>query len=474
MRRIAFFILSLLISTEASSQLWDSLSSGLNRPPRVAYADTVTDKLYVGGTFTSVGGKNIWGIASWDGTSWDSLGSGIDQYPSGPFPPREPWAITRFGSYLYVSGGFSHAGTIFTNAIARWDGTVWDSVPGTRFPAATVVSDMTVYNNELYICGSFDSVGNVLANSIAKWDGVTWSAIGQNYPFDSLTGTVTCLQFYHGTLYVGGYFIDPTGSSCKFAKWDGTSWEFLCSEMLGGTAGIFDMAVYNDELIVGGRFYQADGHPGNTIKKWNDTVWTDVGGSVQHVSANPTITDLTVHNGKLFCAGTFEKIGGVEAMGLAAWDGAQWCSFGSDFEYASQVVTGVQFVEFLNDTMIVGGAFRLVDGDSCTRIAKWTGGPFVDTCGTATGISEPSLSTTDIVVFPNPVTDECTVTLPEGNTAAASLIVFDALGQVVDSRIIAPLQSSLSLNTSAWTNGVYIVRYISEHGFSQKKIIVQH
>lgn len=378
--------------------------------------------------------------------------------------------MTRFGNYLYVGGGFKYAGGILTPALARWDGNNWDSVPGAHFFYYTVVSGMTVYNNELYICGAFDSVGNTPANSLAKWDGTTWSAIGPNFRFDSAGSTINCIQFYHNELYVGGHFYDPSGNFCRFAKWDGTTWQFLCNEMAGGMAGIIDMTVYNDELIVGGMFYQFDGHPGNAIKKWNDTVWTDVGGSVQLVSPNPQVRNLTVHNGKLYCAGTFEMIGGVDAKGLAVWDGTNWCSFGSDFEFTPSQPTGVQFVNFLNDTMIVGGAFRLVDGDSCIRVARWIGGNFVDTCGNTTSIQEQPTSSV-VNVFPSPTSSELTFQFPSPNQK--SILLHDSFG-----RLILTEQTSASqhtINVSSFAEGIYFYAIIVDgETASRGKFVVQH
>ncbi|HTF03763.1 MAG TPA: hypothetical protein VK826_07040, partial [Bacteroidia bacterium] len=42
-----------------------------------------------------------------------------------------------------------------------------------------------------------------------------------------------------------------------------------------------------------------------------------------------------VHDGKLYCVGNFEKIGGVDALGLASWDGNFWCGYDTHFDFSA-------------------------------------------------------------------------------------------------------------------------------------------
>ncbi len=471
MKLMWILFLSLFISVEASSQLWDSLSAGLNRPPRVSYFDSATNKLFAGGTFTSAGREEIWGIASWDGTKWDSLGSGIDHFSGGPNVPATPWAITRFGSYLYVGGGFKKAGGVESPALARWNGSVWDSVPGLNLHDFDLVADILVYNGELYICGVFDSVAGAPANSIATWDGFSWNNVGPNYPFSANGGIISCMQYYNGNLYVAGHFDDSTGASCDLARWNGAYWEFMCNA-IQGSAGVNEMVVYNGELIVGGVIYQSDGNPGNAIQKWNDTIWTDVGGSAQAISFNPQVYDMEIHNGKLYCAGTFQMMGGVVAKGLAVWDGTNWCSFGTDFCYAPQQQTGVGTVSLYNDTMIVTGAFLTTNGDSTIRVAQWIGGSFVDTCGNATAIAETITEHFSVNVYPNPASTNVIFTFPN-DQESRRIILYDQLGREIWRE--ETTANLLSISVSDFADGIYFYSIQDAEGSKTNgKFVVAH
>jgi hypothetical protein len=61
---------------------------------------------------------------------------------------------------------------------------------------------------------------------------------------------VYALTVYNNQLIVGGDFTtDRGGIANRIARWDGTSWHPLGSGM---NNVIFDMAVYNGQLIAGG------------------------------------------------------------------------------------------------------------------------------------------------------------------------------------------------------------------------------
>ncbi|HOA06068.1 MAG TPA: hypothetical protein PKH86_09500, partial [Candidatus Fermentibacter daniensis] len=66
----------------------------------LALAVSGTD-VYVGGDFTQAGGSPANYIARWDGSSWHSLGSGVDKWV---------YAIAVSGTDVYVGGDFTQAG----------------------------------------------------------------------------------------------------------------------------------------------------------------------------------------------------------------------------------------------------------------------------------------------------------------------------------------------------------------------------
>src|SRR5437667_157703 len=73
--------------------------------------------VYVGGQFTLAGQVNVNHVASWDGSQWYPLGSGV----SGGGLYEGVYAIGIIGNDAYVGGVFDTAGGVSANNVARWD-----------------------------------------------------------------------------------------------------------------------------------------------------------------------------------------------------------------------------------------------------------------------------------------------------------------------------------------------------------------
>lgn len=470
--RILVLLFCFLVSQSCFAQHWSSLGSGLNHYSTKLYADSLTDRLYAAGTFTVVDGDSIWGIASWNGYQWDSLGNGIDNNGLSNYAANI-WGLCQQGNYLYAGGNFRCAGYTNVTGFARWDGTNWYSVPGAVLSSETVVKDIVEHNNELYVCGDFDTIGGISANCIAKYDGVSCQPVGDNFDFIGLNyGFLTNMIFYQDTLFVAGIFMTPNQQACRFAKWNGSNWVFL-PQISGGIEGPWDFEIYNNELYVCGLFSTATGNAGNGIMRWNGSYWQDVGGGVSVVNnPYPTVKEMCVHNGKLYCVGNFEKIGGVEANGLAVWDGFHWCGMDTYFELGGQS-QGAEHIAFYHDTMYVMGNFHVAGTDSINRIAKWISGNYVDTCGAITGITNNYYGTNSFQVFPNPASNSLNIVFNQ-NQFSGEIILFDQFGREVWNRKIES-SSPIEINTSCFADGMYFYRISgSNQTIGTGKFLVQH
>src|SRR5206468_3719208 len=140
------------------------------------YDDGSGPALYAGGAFDlAPGGVPANNIAKWDGTSWTALGSGITGSPA------RVLALTVFndgsGPALYVGGSFTTAGGVAASNIAKWNGSSWAGL-GSAASGAAGVRALTVYDDgsgpALYAGGGFTDAGDVAVNRIAKWNGSSW------------------------------------------------------------------------------------------------------------------------------------------------------------------------------------------------------------------------------------------------------------------------------------------------------------
>lgn len=137
-------------------------------------------ELYVGGDFRKAGGNSANRIARWDGTNWNSVGTGADNGVSGGSDPFVRVLAVHNGE-LYVGGSFTAVGSMNASNIARWDGTSWNSVgTGSDNGVDNIVSAFAGYNSGFYIGGFFTQAGSVNASRIARWNGMSCSSIGSS------------------------------------------------------------------------------------------------------------------------------------------------------------------------------------------------------------------------------------------------------------------------------------------------------
>jgi hypothetical protein len=156
---------------------------------------------------------------------------------------------------VYVGGSFSQVGGMAAKNIARWDSTdeMWHALGesattnGLNGPvhALTIVS-----NGDLYVGGSFSEAvtpsGTTAVSNIARWDGSAWHALPQLGGIDGLNGPVYALTHTSDdVVLVGGNFHhvwhegDPVRSYNGFLAYysaDTTPYWYLCAGMgLDGT-----------------------------------------------------------------------------------------------------------------------------------------------------------------------------------------------------------------------------------------------
>lgn len=198
--------------------------------------------LVAGGGFTTADGQTVNYIAAWDGSSWQSVGGGMNT--------DGVHALAVFNDDLVAAGAFSFAGGTPVNRIARWDGSAWHSLGA---GLNDVVTGLTVYNGDLIATGVFTEADGQPANSIARWDGRSWHPLGAGLNAEGYSFAV-----FNSDLVVGGSFTTSGGQSAnRIASWNGSSWQ----ELAGGTGGsaVFALKVHGQRLVAGGTFTTVGG-----------------------------------------------------------------------------------------------------------------------------------------------------------------------------------------------------------------------
>jgi hypothetical protein len=372
----------------------DFWSRDLDRDPT---AFTVWDDgsgvaLYAVGRFQRANGLLVRGFARWDGIDWSPIGD-----PSGCWGAGGAFAVAVFddgaGAALYAGGVSVDAQGIGRPMVAKWDGSTWSEIGTLSNPAPhTQVNALAVYDDGsgagLYATGGFDTADGSQVDHIAKWTGSVWLPLAGSSG-TGLEHAAQALETYDdGTgnaLYVGGYFSSAGGVTVNsLARWDGAEWTAISDPLgLGTYDSVKALEVWDDgsgeALYVGGTFNDLGSLFPNHVVKWDGSAWSTLTGSFgTGVAGGYSIVDsLAVHDGgsgpKLFVGGDFQAAGGIEALNIACWDGAEWSPLtGPTGNGVSDAVAElISFDDGGGARLYAGGDFDLAGGLPVGKIASW-------------------------------------------------------------------------------------------------------
>lgn len=408
MKHLLPFLLFLL-PFASTAQNWEVFGDS-EYAIRSFYHDTTDNSLYIGGHFHWLGGKEVRGIARWDGNAFHQLGDFPNSFCNDDSCDGVLSIMGYKGDiYCTLINGPWEPGQI--RGLAKWDGVGWDSIAGIK----GIVFEQVVFNDELYIMGRFGMAEDNSVIGIVKWDGENWHDTGFNDWLGPMPDagwvTINASAIFNGELYVGGGFWQFGTVPAGVARFDGTEWHAVGGGILGGDVG--DLTVYKGELYACGDFHKTSADGGNMIAKLKDGKWVNVGGSFDYVSVSANKM-LVWHDRLYVLLGAESEVGGgLPVDCIAVWDGERWCSLGSDFNNADTwgvLATAAVY----NDTLIIGGSINYIDGIPYDNMAKWLGGDYLALCGDSVSATVQPDSEATFSLLPNPATTQAEFLLPNG------------------------------------------------------------
>jgi hypothetical protein len=400
----------------------------MNNYVRSACADS-SGNIYMGGDYSLINGTYYWGIAKWNGTQWDSLGSAMHVAGQSLSGSYGAWALAFYKNHVYAGGGFTNIQGKPIRYIAKWDGVNWDSLP--QSPNATV-SSLVVCNGKLYAFGSFNKIGTTSCNKMAVWDGTTWTPI--TFPFSNY-GIADAVE-YNGELYIGGNLFNGA-SAGGLIKFDGTTWSVVGQGIQGNSAWVNALKVFNNELYIGGYFQKGAGNAGDFLMKWDGTNYKEVIGGL-----DGQIWNITAVPDGLIATGCFSNpykyVLKISNSGI--------CGYNDVFNNC--VIGSV----YANNKLYFFGGFRTVNGDSTLGyINNVNYTTQTDSCiAFANGVQENVLS--NIKIYPNPTTSIINITDEQNQLQNAMIEITNYLGQRVFSEPF-----SNQIDVSRFSSGVYTI-----------------
>lgn len=275
----------------------------------------------------------------------------------------------------------------------------WDTAPGTPGISDGYVQPMAGWPGDpagsaIYAGGSFEHIGGQLIKFVSRYDAATkkWSKLGTGINNGNVNGFVTSLVPYNPgdgeRLVVGGFFKSAGGinDTQSLAMWNGSAWESLGALLFTDPTvpdSIWDMAVTDafgaSLLYVGGQFKTIGGMEAYGIAFWDGDRWTGMGTAPMQ-GFSPGIFELEVFDDgggpAIWAGGRFSSISGVSSPLVARWDGQAWTKPGAGLVANgsfSDVAAMAVFDDGSGPALYVGGSdFRPAGGATCS-VAKWDG-----------------------------------------------------------------------------------------------------
>jgi beta-propeller uncharacterized protein DUF5122 len=365
---------------------WDpNASSGA--PPAIAIVNTLAlsgAAIYVGGTFTSIGGQTRNNIAALDATS----GQATAWNPNAGGAVR---ALVVSGTSVAAGGNFNSVGGQTRNNIAALDATsgqatAWNpNASGTPPFGFANVNTLALSGTTVYVGGSFSSIGGQTRNAIAALDAGTGLATGWN---PNATGgappfgfaNVNTLVVSGTTVYAGGSFTGIGGQvRNNIAALDATSGQATAWDPNAtggappfGSASVNTLALSGTTVYAGGGFTGIGGQTRNaiaaldaTVNTNNATAWDPNASGLPPFGA--TVNTLVVSGTMVYAGGSFTGIGGQVRNNIAALDAT--VNTNNATAWNPNPVGTVSTLAVSGATVYAGGSFTSIGGQTRNAIA---------------------------------------------------------------------------------------------------------
>lgn len=274
--------------------------------------------VYAGGFFDSSGGKPRRDLAAVDATT----GRTTDWNPS---PDRPVYALAVAGQRVYAGGNFRSIGGQQREFLAALNATTgqtmaWDP------NANNIVKALAVSGSTVYAGGYFTSIGGQQRSHVAALEAATANATAwsPNPRSPSDSGGVDALAVSGSTVYVGGDFSWVGGQAgSDLAAVDANSGKVMSWDpKIDG--GVDALAVSGRTVYAGGRFTSIASRRRNSLaaldpKTGAVTSWNP---GVQFGNGGPTgiVRALALSGHTLYAGGEFSSVGNMPRSNLAAID----------------------------------------------------------------------------------------------------------------------------------------------------------
>ncbi|MCP4028217.1 MAG: hypothetical protein GY736_18185, partial [Sphingomonas sp.] len=321
---------------------------------------------HVEGNYVYAGGELIGesshtdGLARWDGSEWSRVGAGMAfRHDYGDLVQT----VTSYDGDLFIGGKNTGARSVSYQEDDCYGTVLYDG--GDILPMAPGLDPTftsLVYQGDLYVGGEFNPSGLGLSR-IARRGPAGWEALGAGVSQSAFSGAVYDLTEWQEKLILGGKFSQADGLTCdNLVAWDGAAFSLV--DDADFSSDILAVCGFAGDLVVGGKFTSIDGAPMGRIARWDGLSWTNMNGGFDDY-----VECLEVWDGELYAGGRFSSADGVGTARVARWDGAAWQPLGMGMDGAE----GVMALQDSDVGLFAGGDFTTAGGMPAAGVARWTG-----------------------------------------------------------------------------------------------------
>lgn len=281
----------------------------INHLLRLADGSLLALAMRNGGTSGFYGWEMENDLARWDGEGWSEFG----RSSAGPLrvtPNIIQLKLDAHGNPLVVGNFYRGETEPAAYGLARWNGQSWDTLAFSEGKFNDLRSVATDPQGRLALAGNFKGIGDVPAWNIAVGGKGGWRATDSGF-----AGTIQSVAVDRdGGIVVGGDFSGVQGKAiANIARWDGKSWNALGA---GLDSAVFSVAAHPGGGIVASGSFRRSGidtlrgvarfdgtrwgtlaptstapvhlsfgpdgglwaarSEGNRVQRWNDTTWASV------------------------------------------------------------------------------------------------------------------------------------------------------------------------------------------------------
>ena len=429
-KTVAVFLFLLLVTFSERSFSQNVLTYFPETNGWVRAIATHGDTVYIGGSFTTVGGLSRNHLAAIN----IKTGAVLNWNPN---PDQDITSLAVNSNIVYAAGFIATIGGQNRTAIAAIDiisgnVTSWNPVIKSKQPGFySIISTLVYADNKLFVTGGYiDSINGqvVLPSDNAVIDATT----GQLVNWFSPNGKIYTALASNNLLYIGGAFNSILGQSRSCLAAINLSSNTLTNWNLNPDNAINKMILKNGKIYVGGNFSTI----GAGFKNGLAYIDTSNGlpGSWNPLKNGNTVNDFVITKDAIYITG--------KGNPLVSYD----LVYGIQKDYWA--VGGV--LAACGDTVIVGGSFTKVGWVNRNNL-------FAVTKGLSLGLNEVNNTLQKISVFPNPATNKISFSLNETNSKTLSVIFTNILGETVFNNTLN-YQKEIEIPVTDLNNGIYFIK----------------